>query len=39
MCPKSIYEEVSGYFEGEKKLGDVLNIIQNRAQLYMKENK
>lgn len=34
-----IFEEVSGYFEGKKELEEVLEVIQNRAQLYMQENR
>ena len=34
-----ITEEAEPYFKGDKELDDVINIIQNRVQLYLDENK
>lgn len=33
-----IFEEASAYFKGSKSLDEVVSIIQNRANLYLKEN-
>ncbi|MBO4748730.1 MAG: extracellular solute-binding protein [Lachnospiraceae bacterium] len=33
-----IYEEVQAYFTGAKNVNDVANVIQNRVNLYLKEN-
>ena len=33
-----IYEEMGTYFDGEKGLDEVLDILQRRIQLYMSEN-
>ncbi|MBP5198490.1 MAG: extracellular solute-binding protein, partial [Lachnospiraceae bacterium] len=33
-----ITEEVPAYFSGQKSVDDVVNIIQNRAQIYVDEN-
>ena len=33
-----VYEEAEGYIEGDRKKEDVINVIQNRAQLYLDEN-
>lgn len=35
---KIIMEEAQAYFEGSKSLDDVANVIQNRCNLYLKEN-
>ena len=35
---KIITEEAQAYFDGAKSLDDVANVIQNRANLYLKEN-
>ena len=32
-----VYEEAEGYIEGDKNKEDVINVIQNRAQLYLDE--
>ena len=34
---KIIDEEVSAYFQGEKEIQEVCEIIQNRVQLYLDE--
>jgi ABC-type glycerol-3-phosphate transport system substrate-binding protein len=34
-----IYEEVQGYFEGQKTVDEVADIIQSRVQIYVSENK
>lgn len=34
-----ISEEASGYYSGQRGAGDVAALIQNRVQLYVKENK
>lgn len=36
---KIVFEEVAPYFEGKKTADEVMDIIQNRAQIYMKENR
>ena len=33
-----IMEEAGSYFDGSKSLDEVVNVIQNRVNLYMKEN-
>ncbi|MCM1215800.1 MAG: extracellular solute-binding protein [Lachnospiraceae bacterium] len=33
-----INEEASGYYSGQKGIDDVVNVIQNRIQLYVSEN-
>ena len=33
-----IAEEVSPYFNGQKSVGDVVSIIQSRAEVYVSEN-
>ena len=32
-----IYEEVEGYFQGQKDVESVVNVIQNRVGLYLQE--
>jgi ABC-type glycerol-3-phosphate transport system substrate-binding protein len=34
-----IQEEAKGYFEGQKSLDEVADIIQNRVQIYVSENR
>ena len=34
---KIIDEEVTAYFQGEKEIQEVCEIIQNRVQLYLDE--
>jgi ABC-type glycerol-3-phosphate transport system substrate-binding protein len=34
---KIVFEETKPYFSGDKTLDDVINVIQNRATLYMQE--
>lgn len=36
---KIINEEAGAYYSGQKRIDDVINIIQNRIQLYVNENK
>ncbi len=37
MIERIILEEVSPFFSGEKRLDEVVGIIQSRAQLYLDE--
>ena len=32
-----VYEEAEGYIEGDRNKEDVINVIQNRVQLYLDE--
>ena len=34
-----VYEEAVDYIEGDKRKEDVINVIQNRVQLYLDEQK
>ena len=34
---KIVFEETKPYFAGQKALDDVIDVIQNRATLYMNE--
>lgn len=34
-----VYEEAEGYIEGDRSKEDVINVIQNRVQLYLDENR
>lgn len=36
---KIVLEEAQGFFRGDKTLDEVVKIIQNRAQIYVSENK
>jgi ABC-type glycerol-3-phosphate transport system substrate-binding protein len=36
---KIVQEEAKGYFDDQKTLDEVANIIQNRVQIYMSENR
>lgn len=33
-----VYEEAEGYIEGDRSKEDVINVIQNRVQLYLDEH-
>ena len=33
-----VYEEADGYIEGDRRKEDVINVIQNRVQLYLDEH-
>ena len=33
-----VYEEAEGYIEGDRNKEDVINVIQNRVQLYLDEH-
>ena len=34
-----IYEEAAEYFSGSKTLSEVVEVIENRVELYLKENR